>query len=73
MFIKPTIIIFPEEAAMIKSKSILSLPEAKGHLYENRDFLKDLLSEVTELLLVTPQFVLIFFRYPNGFHMLLYQ
>lgn len=58
---------------MIKSKSILSLPEAKCLLYENRDFLKDLLSEVTALLLVTPQFVLIFLTWPNEAHMLLYQ
>ena len=45
---------------MVKSKSIPILPEAKGLLHENRDFLKNLLSEVTTLLLVTPQIVLIF-------------
>ncbi len=58
---------------MIKSKSILSLPEAKGHLYKNRDFLKDLLGGATALLLVTPQFVLIILMWPNKSDMLLYQ
>ena len=33
---------------MVKSKSIVSLPEVKGLLRENRDFLKDLLSEVIQ-------------------------
>ena len=33
---------------MVKSKSIVSLPEVKGLLYENRDFLKELLSEVIQ-------------------------
>lgn len=33
---------------MVKSKSIVSLPEVKGLLHENRDFLKDLLSEVIQ-------------------------
>ena len=33
---------------MVKSKSIVSMPEVKGLLCENRDFLKDLLSEVIQ-------------------------
>ena len=33
---------------MVKSKSILSLSEAKGVLLQNRDFLKDLLSEIVQ-------------------------
>jgi transposase-like protein len=33
---------------MVKSKSIVSLPEVKGLLHENRDFLKELLSEVIQ-------------------------
>ena len=33
---------------MVKSKSIVSLPEVKGLLRENRDFLKELLSEVIQ-------------------------
>ncbi|MEJ2333985.1 MAG: transposase [Desulfobulbaceae bacterium] len=33
---------------MVKSKPIVGMPEVKGLLHENRDFLKDLLREVIQ-------------------------
>ena len=33
---------------MVRSKPIVGMPEVKGLLHENRDFLKDLLREVIQ-------------------------